>query len=214
MPHSGAGVMAVGVAEGVGARTKLENSLVFGTVEAVFSVGEYFVLVILCPTLAGLVLSLLDNPPSYPLVVRSVPSPACTACSVSDGSNVKLTLQCALCSVGFQTSREPKGSELCGSGHKRSVVSCQGQIPPPPGISPQPSGADQTSRGSALAPISDAFVLVLHAVLATLACLAVTGWMVYRCVRASQRKLRSLPQWSVESSFRTYGWGGAGDTNA
>lgn len=121
-------------------RTKLENSLVFGTVEAVFSVGEYFVLVLLCPTLAGLVLSLLDNPPSYPLVIRS--------CGFSDDQTAE----------GFGVMWQWAQTIGC-------VVS------------------------------SDAFVIVLHAVLATLACLAVTGWMVYRCVRASQRKLRSLPQW-------------------
>jgi hypothetical protein len=59
-------------ADGSLTRRKLERSLVFGAVEAVFSLAEYFVLVLLCPTLAGLVLSVLDSPPSYLQVLRSV----------------------------------------------------------------------------------------------------------------------------------------------
>lgn len=63
-------------ADGSTTRRKLENSLVFGTVEAVFSMAEYFVLVLLCPTIAGLVLSVLDTPPTYPRVLRSVSLPS------------------------------------------------------------------------------------------------------------------------------------------
>lgn len=56
-------------------RKKLEHSLLFSTVEAVFALGEYFVLVLLSPTFAGLLLSFLDNPPSYPRVFRMVLPP-------------------------------------------------------------------------------------------------------------------------------------------
>lgn len=65
----------------------------FGTVEAVFSMAEYFVLVLLCPTIAGLVLSVLDTPPTYPRVLRSVslslPSSSCSL-QCLDGVTVRV----------------------------------------------------------------------------------------------------------------------------
>lgn len=40
--------------------------------EAVFGLGEYFVLMLLCPTVAGLLLSVVDEPPSYMHAVELV----------------------------------------------------------------------------------------------------------------------------------------------
>jgi hypothetical protein len=45
--------------------------------------------------------------------------------------------------------------------------------------------------------ISDAFIIVLHAVLAALACVAVVSWLLYRTVRTTQAKLTALPKWCL-----------------
>lgn len=121
-------------------RRRLENSLVFGTVEAVFSMAEYFVLVLLCPTIAGLVLSVLDTPPTYPRVLRS-----CVFSSEEAATGFGVVWQWA-----------------------------------------QTLGCIITS---------DAFAIVLHAVLAALACATVVGWLLYRTVRPTQAKIRALPEW-------------------
>jgi high-affinity Fe2+/Pb2+ permease len=48
---------------------------------------------------------------------------------------------------------------------------------------------------------SDAFAIVLHAVLAALACATVVGWLLYRTVRPTQAKIRALPEWFVPSTL-------------
>jgi hypothetical protein len=97
---------------------------VFGTVEAVFSMAEYFVLVLLCPTIAGLVLSVLDTPPTYPRVLRSVSLlPFLFFVTVS-----ALTDEMGCHSACFRARKRLQDSASCGSGRKHSAASSQGWL--------------------------------------------------------------------------------------